>query len=59
MAQQLKHDILRNKEYYVGKIINVRGEISSADQRDYGWTMLIVHTGQSDYGNWFEDTMYI
>ena len=53
-------DILRNEDYYVGKIIYLKGEIFRVDERDDGLVLLYVYTRQSEYGNsWLDDLMYI
>jgi hypothetical protein len=59
-------DILRNEEYYVGKIIHLTGEISaiekySGDDSEYAhWVLLTVDTGDSSFGDgYFGDSMYV
>ena len=54
-------DILRNEEYYKGKIIFLTGSISVVDERDdvEGWVLLSVYTSKTSFGSWFEDLMYI
>lgn len=55
-------DIIRNEEYYKGKIIFLTGEIwsvqKSADENE-NWVKLSVYTGKTSYGSYFEDLMYI
>jgi len=53
-------DILRNEEYYKGKIIFLTGEIFRVDEMDDGRVILSVFTRQTEYGNiWLDDLMYI
>jgi len=54
-------DILRNEEYYKGKIIYVTGSILGIEEKDdyEGWVLLSVYTAKTVYGNWLDDLMYI
>ncbi|MCH8085597.1 MAG: hypothetical protein IIC15_04095, partial [Thaumarchaeota archaeon] len=54
-------DILRDEEYYKGKIIYVTGSIRSIEENDdyEGWVLLSVYTAKTVYGNWLDDLMYI
>ena len=54
-------DILRNEEYYKGKIIYVTGSIRGIEEKDdyEGWVLLSVYTAKTVYGNWLDDLMYI
>jgi len=54
-------DILRNEDYYVGKIIYVTGSIRGIEENDdyEGWVLLSVYTAKTVYGNWLDDLMYI
>jgi len=60
-------DILRNEEYYVGKIIHLTGEISSiekysGDDPEYDhWVLFTVDTGESNFddGGYFGDGFYV
>ena len=54
-------DILRNEEYYKGKIIYVTGSIRNIEENDdyEGWVLLSVYTAKTVYGNWLDDLMYI
>jgi len=54
-------DILREEDYYKGKIIYVTGSIRSIEENDdyEGWVLLSVYTAKTVYGNWLDDLMYI
>ena len=59
-------DILRNEEYYLGKIIHLTGEISaiekySGEDSEYEhWLLLSVDTGDSSFGDgYFGDSIYV
>jgi len=54
-------DILRNEEYYKGKIINVEAKISTIlEDEEYGdWVLLDVYTADGEYIEWIDDKMYI
>ena len=54
-------DILRDEEYYIGKIIYVTGSIRNIEENDdsEGWVLLSVYTAKTVYGNWLDDLMYI
>ena len=54
-------DILRDEEYYKGKIIYVTGSIRNIEENDdyEGWVLLSVYTAKTVYGNWLDDLMYI
>jgi hypothetical protein len=54
-------DILRDEDYYIGKIIYVTGSIRNIEENnDYeGWVLLSVYTAKTVYGNWLDDLMYI
>jgi len=54
-------DILKNEEYYKGKIIYVTGSIRDIEENDdyEGWVLLSVYTAKTVYGNWLDDLMYI
>ncbi|NWJ84429.1 hypothetical protein HX854_06870 [Marine Group I thaumarchaeote] len=54
-------DILRDEDYYIGKIIYVTGSIRNIEENDdyEGWVLLSVYTAKTVYGNWLDDLMYI
>jgi len=54
-------DILRNEEYYKGKIIYLEAKISTImEDEEYGdWVLLYVYTADGTYIDWIEDPMYI
>jgi len=54
-------DILRDEDYYVGKIIYVTGSIRNIEENEdnEGWVLLSVYTAKTVYGNWLDDLMYI
>ena len=54
-------DILRDEDYYIGKIIYVTGSIRNIEKNDdyEGWVLLSVYTAKTVYGNWLDDLMYI
>ncbi|MCH8915410.1 MAG: hypothetical protein IIA82_06175, partial [Thaumarchaeota archaeon] len=54
-------DILRDEDYYIGKIIYVTGSIRNIEENDdyEGWMLLSVYTAKTVYGNWLDDLMYI
>ena len=54
-------DILRDEDYYIGKIIYVTGSIRNIEENDNyeGWVLLSVYTAKTVYGNWLDDLMYI
>jgi len=54
-------DILRNEEYYKGKIIYLEAKISTVIEDDtYGDLVLLdVYTSAGTYGLWVSDEMYI
>jgi len=54
-------DILRNEEYYKGKIIFLTGSVLGIEKSDKheGWVILSVYTAKTVYGNWLDDLMYI
>ena len=54
-------DILRDEDYYIGKIIYVTGSIRNIEENDdsEGWVLLSVYTAKTVYGNWLDDLMHI
>jgi len=54
-------DILRDEDYYIGKIIYVTGSIRNIEENEdnEGWVLLSVYTAKTVYGNWLDDLMYI
>ena len=54
-------DILRDEDYYMGKIIYVTGSIRNIEENEdnEGWVLLSVYTDKTVYGNWLDDLMYI
>ncbi len=54
-------DILRDEDYYMGKIIYVTGSIRNIEENEdnEGWVLLSVYTAKTVYGNWLDDLMYI
>jgi len=43
-------DILRNEEYYIGKIIHITGVIETTKTHDDGWIELFVATNEDEWG---------